>query len=163
LSRIANEGDARNQPVRVHAIETSTPWALSLGDHFAAEPTRRLEVIGNDIERVVVVAHQRRAIGVEPDRLRTSVRKRWWPELTEYLRRKIVLADEGTYLLVRAKELWHVSFELCSALGCRGRSPSSGISIPSFGFDATGDERSLQAFPGVSSRIATKCFCMSGS
>jgi len=140
LSRTAAEGHACNKSVGVHAIETSTPWALALGNHFAAEPTRRLEVIGHDVEWIVVVAYKRRAVSAKPDRLRASVQKRRWSELAEYLSCKIVFADEGAHPLIRAEQFRHVPSELCCALGCRRRRSSSGASIPSFGFGAACDE-----------------------
>ena len=90
--------------------------------------------IGHDIEWIVVVAYQRWTVGAKPDRLCTSLQKRWRSELTEYLRCKIVFADEGAHPLIRAEQFRHVSLERCLALGRRRRRPSSRASIPSFGF-----------------------------
>ena len=96
--------------------------------------------IGHDVEWIVVVAYKRRAVSAEPDRLCTSVRKRRRSELTEYLRSKIVFANEGARPLIRAEQFRHVSLELCFALGCCRWRPASGASIPSFGFGAACDE-----------------------
>src|ERR1700752_2287885 len=70
--RAAAECAGCHQPILVHATETTSPRPLSLGNHLAPSQGSQLEAIGDDVERKVVVAHQRRATITKPYRLATS-------------------------------------------------------------------------------------------
>lgn len=107
--RAATESAACHQPILVHAIETTSPRPLSLGNHLASSPGSQLETSGDDVERKVVVAHQRRASITKPYRLATTAEFCWRPIMAQNLLRALIIANKGAYPIVVGYEFGHVA------------------------------------------------------
>ena len=118
--------------------------------------------IGHDIEWIVVVAYQRWTVGAKPDRLCTSLQKRWRSELTEYLRCK-----SSSPTRARTLSYGPSSSGMCRWSAALHSAAVGGVPRPEPRYQASASasarpamKRSLQALPGcprVSRRSASAC------
>ena len=153
---LAAEGQARDQTVFVHAIETAAPRSLSLGDDLASEPGRGLETVADTLSSgQVVIADQGRAAVAEPDRLAAAGGYRRRAVVAEYAVGQIVIADQGAGPVVVRQKFRHVTGEGRAAISrrCGGSATTIASKYQRSVSSRPALKRSSQAIPGRTLRF----------